>query len=533
MNGLLLAIAACSLAEVSPSDMRFLSTDAVAMRDGVLMCRIGTGETGQPWPDRVMVDLIMDDGRSPELVGHIGWIEPMPDSSVPSWGSDRRTVWIRSVEPDDRFNTDGSKLSTFGPCLLVELPADGSGTLRLGRSNLQLRWVDLPEGMPAMRVGDEVKDGILDATVAPDLPALHNPLDWWRWELVAERRGLEPPPLPFDSTIQRLAARQVSGLWRVAMQRLAQTSRGVAARCRDLLTQNCMDGDIRIAAWITSPSSIENLLRLLMDDSINDDEIVKAALSWADDQISQFTWVEQPFGPDIRLQLANPDQQPVLAEFIWSNTNDVPIGLRLDPRRVTSTRVQRQGVTAADPYSRMDILNVIVRQHVLRLAFGDDVMPMIPPGPLLGPFIPSMTLAESRSQTIPQADSDRATWLQTRRRNGQWEIYIECMGMPDLEQDKAIKSLPENMKAPSDMIGIEAVTLFLARSDRGSSWPQNSISITPHAGWRQYQSTSSKQPLVDVRRQDDRWLATIILPDSWLPSKGHSLKTGRHANTCR
>ncbi|MEE2907387.1 MAG: hypothetical protein VX527_06090 [Planctomycetota bacterium] len=501
--------------------MRFVAPEAIALRGGVLMTRLDTDRINQPWPDRVMVELVLEDGEERELVGHIGWIEPMPAQTPRSWGSDDRTVWIRPITPSDRLEPDNPQHAISGPRLLVTLPNDGSGTLHLGRSRLPLRWMDLPESMPAIRVGDRVREGVLEAVNAPDLPAAHNPLDWWRWELIAERRGLEPPPPNFESTVQRLAARQVSGLWRIAMERLTRESRGVAARCRDLLTETCQDGDVTIAAWITGSASLESLLHLLLDPKSTDEERVQSALSWADERISQIAWINQPFGPDVGMTLANPDQRQVLAEFIWSTGNDVPIGVRLPPKQVTRTRIQRQKIAMSDPFSRMDILNVIVRKHVQRFTLGDHVIPLVPPGTVLGPFIPSLTLADVRSQTLPEARTDRTTWLQVRRRDGHWEIYIECLLNPGPET--ADKTLPKQFTKPSDMIGIEAVTLLLSRSGAKTNWPLQRIAVSPHDGWRRYRSEEPDRPNVGIRTQPDRWLATVMLPDSWIPKNGDSL----------
>ena len=307
----------------------------------------------------------------------------------------------------------------------------------------------------------------------------------------------------------------------MALERLARESRGVAARCRDLLTETCRDGDVTIAAWITGAASLENLIRLLLDPGINDEDRGKAALAWADERITQIAWIDQPFGPSVGMKLANPDQQQVLAEFIWSSDDDVPIGVRLEPGKVTKTSIQRLNNSMTDSFSRMDILNIIVRKHVKRFTFGDPVMPLKPPGAVLGPFSPPLTLADARSQSAPVAIPDRATWLQVRRRAGKWEIYVECL-RPS-ETDDAGGSLPKQLKATRDMIGIEAVTLLLGRSGPDESWPTQRIALSPHDGWRRYRSDEPDRPIISMRNQPDRWLATIVLPDSWMPDDGGSL----------
>ena len=516
MTGIVLVLLSSLLGDVRPRDMVVPPGDPLAARGGVLVTRLSSTGAAGPWPDHVVVRLVPDTGPEQELVGHIGWVEPMPRNANRSWGADNLALHVRPVRPSDRLGERAPGNSPTGPRLLVSLPADASGILELGQTTITPQWVDLPESMPALRVGDDSRAGVLEAVNGPDRPAAHNPLDWWRWELIAERRGLEPPPPEFDSIVERLAARNVTGTWRLGMSRLAQASRGVAARCRDLLTATCRDDDTTVAAWVTNNVAIDRLLRVLLDPRLDDDGLAEAALAWADEQVLQFAWVEQPYGPEIRLSLANPEPRPVLAELVWTSGDDVPLGLRLPPDSAGTTSMTRPGASLARSRSRMDILNVVVRNQVLRVPFGDSYVSVTPPGPILGPFKPSLTLADARALTMPEVAPDQQCWMQLRRRDGHWELYLECLYTPVEEPTP----LPTEIQALDDLVGIEAVTILLG--DATATWPNQTIAMSPHDGWRRYRGDQDR-PAIQLRRQADRWLATVTIPDAWIPADGEPL----------
>ena len=524
MITLSLLMLATSLGEVGAEDMQVRSRMLLAPRGGVLMARLSTELASSAWPDQVMLQLVEDSGNTVELVGHIAWMEIGTPPGRASWTADRMGLQIRPVEPEDRFDPQQMRNVVEGPRLLVALPDDASGALVLGESTLNLQWIDAPKSMPPIRVGGGSREGVLTAVPMLDRPDPDNPLDWWRWELLAERRGMEPPPPDFESIVARLAARHVTGLWRLAMTRLHDASRGVAARCRDLLTGTCMADGNSIAAWITEANRIDELLRSLLDFNLDDDARIEAALSWADSQISQFVWTNQSFGPVVQISIANPDPRKVLAEFIWMNGDDVPLGVSLAADDVTTNNLRRHAAAVARSGYRMDILNLVIENQVQRIPFGDAVALVKPPGPVLGPFKPALSLADVRAGNSSESAIENQSWIQIRRHDGKWELYVECLREPSAAgttHDQ--KPLPEKIDSLDELLGIEAMAIQIGHSAPDQIWPTQCVVISPHDGWRRYTGNTPEIPEINVRVQEDRWLATMSLPDSWLPANGDEL----------
>ena len=82
--------------------------------------------------------------------------------------SSRRS--IRAILPGD----DSSKIQSadvLGPCLLVQLPLDASGDLKLGKQSLQPQWRDVP-GVESLQLGDAQRE---PGTERPALPLMPGP----------------------------------------------------------------------------------------------------------------------------------------------------------------------------------------------------------------------------------------------------------------------------------------------------------------------------------------------------------------------
>ena len=523
MIALLLATTAVSLGSIRSSDLQVPGNPVLlAPRGGVMMVPIERISTNDGWTEEIPVSLILESGRKQSLIGHVAWMEPIPYESGANWSRPQSAMKIRAIQSDDLEDPRERMRTGVGAQLLIQLPEDGSGSIRIGNRMIPLQWMDLPESMPSISVGGTQRSGMLEAVAAYDRPSTTNAMEWWRWELLAERLAMEPPVLNFDSVVENLAARHVTAMWRIALNRLNNASRGVAAKCRDLLTETCMDGDVSIAAWITNPSSINNLIQILLSTALDDEALSNAALGWADEQISQFTWIQQPYGPQVNVQIANPGHKKVLTEVIWSTGDDVPLGVLLKPFDVTGINVERTPSTMEAPFSRMDILNIVLKDHVQKFSLGDDVLRAKPPGPILGPFAPALSLGSARTREVPEASPDRVSWMQLRRIRDSWELYIECL-TPEIEK-LSDQAFPEKLGSLDQMRGIEAVTILMGTNGSSQIWPAHCIVISPKNGWRSYLDSGSGTPEIDIRIQDDRWLANMRIPASWLPTGQGLLK---------
>ncbi len=477
------------------------------------------------WPIDIPV-MLDDDGERTPLTGRLGWIETSIRSGNPRWSVGDRIRTIRPPLPTD----DTAKLETRGtadgPYLLVELPDDGTGDLILGRQRVALRWMELPEAFPILQLGRaQAPRHELSMNASPARPQPDNAFAWWRWTLLANRLDMKPPPPPDASDVQRMLSEHLAQLWRIGFDRLARRSRGVASQCRDLLTCTCRDGRDEFAAWISDITSINELLGILLD-ADDEEALVDLALAWADRQIPMVVWIEQAFGEEIVVAIGNPHRTPELAQVIWRNQNSVPTGASLAPgvvTRVTLPRASQSLITKFYPEidaQELQHLNVVVRNHVMSLAFGPKEIKAEPPGPLLGPFQPPVTMNSSRNQTPPVESPRRSTWCQIRQLSDRWELFIECRRP---ESGTGSRRLSSFMRSLDQLRGIEAVTVLIGppRHERAPS--RYGICI-PEVGEPQIIiGPNDDAPEVHVRSYEDRWLARFVLPYHWLPDGSDSM----------
>ena len=516
-----------TLAAIEVDDIVMLDPEPLAPRGGILMVKVtSTGDT-TGWPTEVDITLA-GPGESVDLVGQLAWIEQGAQPISRNWSWNGSNLVARPIMTGDDLARIAPGDPVTGAYLLVELPTDAAGRLELGSSSTTPRWLELPDELPVFsisqrRVTPDVQMKFVDA---PNRPVAGDPFTWWRWTLLADRLGMQPPPPPFSSRIEELVARHVEQLWRIGFARLARQSRGVASRCRDLLTDTSHDGTLEFAIWVTEHGAITQLLRVLLDPE-HEEQIDEHALAWADYQVTEIVWVEQAYGEDIDLAIATPGGGARLVELIWHDRGDTPIGIRLEPGKTRRVVVDRPPLDIiSNYYPEIDMndiasLNIVIRNHVLTLPFGPGTIPVKPPGALLGPFHASLTLAGGRSPAPIAVPDDRITYAQLRRFKDRWELFLEC-----LRPDEAARALPLTGRIQSldALRGTEAVTIMVG-PPADSRVPARHILCIPEqddpiiiAGPR------DKLPEVHVRSYADRWLARFVFPEGWLPSGDERLE---------
>ena len=510
---------------VKPRDIVLLDAEPFGPRGGVLMVKLASTGATAGWPSTVPV-VLNEHGTERELQGTLAWLSPAPAPHSRPWSWDGADMTVRPVNPNDDIAQVPRTDMVSGVYMLLELPMDASGVLLVGGRTYTPRWLHLPDALPNFSVGSTRRPTErLQAINAPNRPVAHSPFTWWRWVLLANRLGALPPQAPAGNDAERLVAEHIAQLWTIGFSRLAGHSRGVAARCRDLLTETCRDGDVEFATWIARPRSVLNLLGILMA-SDTSDILVDSALAWADRHIPEVVWVEQGFGTQVQLAIANPDPRPRLVEFLWSGRESVALGDELAPNEVTRITLDRPqdhlvstlypGLVDGDVSS----LNLMIRNNVLTLPFGPGTVPVRPPGALLGPFRSTMTLNELRSQLPDQVPVARSTYAQLRRMNGRWELFLECFRPTTRTRTQPVSDL---IRSLNELRGTEAVSILIGQSDNDRV-PARHIMCIPER----------QQPVVLVGPRDeppevhresyaDRWLVRFVIPDHWIPDDGSSL----------
>ncbi len=185
-------------------------------------------------PDAAVVRLA--DGR--ELDGLVAVLAP---PTVTDLRDLRRTAWPAA------WTRGRTRLSVLAPSvarglgrpgpavLLVRTPADAGGAIEVAGRRIPVTWAD-----PAAAYAGVALPGAdrprLALEARPDRPDPEDPLDWWRWVLLADELDRRPPPLPPGDERSRRVAEQRADHWRLALGRLGARHPGVASTLRDALT---------------------------------------------------------------------------------------------------------------------------------------------------------------------------------------------------------------------------------------------------------------------------------------------------------
>jgi hypothetical protein len=471
-------------------------TEPIAVRGGVLMVPLEARRGGDGWPRTLELTPV---GGDP-IAGVVAWVHPATPSLSRRWTDDPRGLAVRTIEPAD----DTSVAGTGSPYLLARLPREGGGPLRLREQTLHPRWRD--------RIGSA--PGTLEPAAAPDRPDPDSPFEYWRWVLLAERMGLEPPSSHAYGTVAHLLAEHYAELWRLGLARLHTINPDVSARCRDLLTEICIDGQQPFAAWVIDPVSVSGLLAILLNFERPDREVARAAREWVDLQDVIVMRVAPPEPGLVAVAIANPLGEPISVRFRWLGSKRIAAAAAVEPGKLTRAYVR---VPPAGPRpGRADLSRRAAEVQVLvmdaagrerRLTFRVGDLSARPPGFVFTPLRPPLTLAEAQAGWRRALPASRSTTAQLRKLNRRWELFIECQRPERSEPSRDLATV----LGVDDTRGIEAVTVLL-----GGEWSGVGVSV-PETGWHHI-IQGDHDGTLEVHRRSylDRWFCRIVIPDLWL-----------------
>lgn len=456
---------------VSAADYRSLDPAPVAVEGGVLVFPIGVEGDAPPdpesWPSEIPV--VLDDGR--ELPARIDWLVRSPEVRSGSWtvSGEPFTIVDRTREPDAL------------PMLQVQLPRGYRGDVGLSGGTVSPRWLRPPS--PVRR---SVQAAAVDSADA--LPDPEHPLEWFRWVLLAERIGDRPPPPPGDAGGQ-LAARHLAEVWRSAIARIERASPGVAEELRQRLTATCtlVDGSgtpREVAAWVADPQDLRTLLSIAIDAERDDAAAMQGVLSWLRREPQVMLWPEEVRGEEVVFTAANPEPSEVVLRCRWLEGDPVPLAVVVPPRtvqRVVLQRPVREGVS-----SDGGVLFVEHGVHRRRLEFGERPAAIRPPGTSVGRFQRPLSLADVQSGRSASPPPSRGGAAELRRRQGRWELFIECFRPEGARRDEVAIRLGE------------------------ASRPVARLTI-PETG-----AVASGEAEVHRASHADRWRCRVVLPEAWL-----------------
>ncbi|HMN96599.1 MAG TPA: hypothetical protein PKC43_01805 [Phycisphaerales bacterium] len=414
------------------------------LRGGVLVLPLVAERPGGEWPGDV--ELRFEGGRS--ITARTAWIHRAPPRAVRRWTDEPRGLAIRPIAPSDGT---AESLERGAPFAVVRFDPETVGDFHVVDPRVGAVPDSGPGAIPVRPIWYD--RALLDADQVPDesvpeLPRVadfarpdpDSPFDYWRWVLLAQRHDLRPPPPPGDE-LERLVALHGAELWRIGLARLAAQSAGVAASCREALTNTCMDGAREIAAWVTDPLETEELLATLLDTGRRNLAMMERALAWAESREPFALWIERCHGTVVQLAVANPSVRELAVRTAWIGPTSLSLVRTVPPLTVGHLAVHRPALpgeraTLAPPRARSEPRELPTALQVESLGarrtlqVPPAVEVAVPPGFPLPTFRPPLRLGEARSGVQQDAPRDRTTAGVLRRVNRRWELFVECARAP-------------------------------------------------------------------------------------------------------
>lgn len=477
----------------------------LAPRGGVLMVQLVTESNGDNWPSEL--DVTFEDETIRNCV--VGWIEK--NQNTTAWTSN--PLIVRPVTQSDNTLHVHPKDVTTGPVLLIELPENGNGNLSFGGTTLSPRWIDLPSSLPNLDIMPNVANIKLLPETKDDLPEW-NALEYWRWTLLASKRNNVPPPPPNSSEVETLAALQGAYLWRIGFDRLARSSRAVAATCIDLLTNTVFDGDHEYACWVVHPHSLQILLSTLLDTSTSSRQLATRALRWAEDQKMYIQWLERVYGDKVTLSLANPTFMPVVASVRWQDKTDIPIAVEIPASETLRVEIARPPVIdhsvfgPVSPESQLQWMTLSIGEQSQSFPIVAPVVVALPPSVQFNVLHPLWNLQSAQQGKPAPISAEVSTRVQLRKVFGVWELFIHCNGISDHS------ALSNSITSVNQLRGVEAVSVIHPETD-------SLVIITP--------TTQQIVSGIKLHRSisDNGWEIRVELPTTWVKDDQLSFSIAR------
>lgn len=495
--GLLVLIPSLALGQFRPLD-----ADPVAVPGGVLAVSM-VSQGGPPWPDTLPVRI--GDAAEP-ITGLLAWIGPQQPAVSRHWTMADEGLDVRpaSRAPDFPAERDAGVL-----VLLAVMPREPVEELRIEGVRVRPRWlpITMPEpdrGLPPMP---------RSAPPALDQPDPIAPSEWFRWWLLADAARARPPE-PVGDAVTRLLAMQRAQLWQAGLERVERASPGVAAALRDRLTASCRDPRQvtggSVAAWIARADDLATLLSLLLDGGRSDAQVMEAALTWLRAAPPLTMWMSGDDGRSVRISALNPGGEEVIASLRWAESpHTPPLPLRVPARGSGQQTMERPAELLPDLRTGLaapvdGTLLVSSGDWTLRLPIPRSMPAAQPPGFAMGVLLPSLRLADAQRLRIEPPPSAWRTTASMRRRDGAWEVFVECL-----------------RPATSDLDELEVLV------GQGDGPP---VRVLVHEiGEARIEGAEADALQVRRGRFADRWRCVIRMPDGWPKAAdptGHWMRLG-------
>ena len=188
----------------SVNGIRSTISNPIVVRGGVLLLPLTARKHGNNWPSSLKV--VLSDAR--KLDGQIIWIHRDTSDSFRHWTVDPRGVEVREIKESDDSSLPTSSGAAF---LVVRVPIDADGQLNLGNQRLRPQWYDLPTLINSLGEVNSRAES-LSLVKSPDLPDPSSPFEYFRWVLLAQRRGVHPPNPESMGKVKAMVAQHYADL---------------------------------------------------------------------------------------------------------------------------------------------------------------------------------------------------------------------------------------------------------------------------------------------------------------------------------
>lgn len=497
--------------------VRAVNVAPLAERGGALLLSLTADQHGTRWPRTLR--LLLDDGRAVEA--RVIWVERRDAPERVRWTADPRRMTVRDVRPDD----DSSRVtpgSLEGPYLVARMPADVTGSFRLAGQTISPRWVTSPTD----RTRPDPALPTLPAGPAPDLPDPHSPFEYWRWTLLADQMGVNPP-VPGFTEAERIVADYYAALWTWALERLKRDDPALYLDCVAVLTRVARDRDKAFAAWEANPARLSELLGFLVDTRGDAARRLERIRVWLDQCQPLLFWIEAECPDHVQLAIINTTRREIVPRFVWIHTQDIPSAVPVEPGVLVHARIDRVSAPSAPlvvPGPRRTETHVLLvdyEQRQYRLDFPPPTIPAMPPAVALPPFNPPWTLGGLQTGQVLPMPADRRTNAQLRRLDGRWELFFECR-RPEAAAPARVATAAtlSTFRSYDEVRHLETVTVLIGAEGTDDE-PVVALTVPETGEPRLFNGHDDGSLRVHRRSYVDRWYGRIVLPDSWLlPTHG-------------
>lgn len=471
-----MAITGEALAEIEVAAL-----PSVAVRGGDLVVPLVSTDGRDDWPRSLPVTV---DGVA--TTATVAWIVPR-SVTEPGWTAPASPV---SVVVGDRTGTPPSMGSAVA---VFTVPRDADGEVEI----LDVRWS--PDWLPYEAMFEPALPEVASRGMDAD-PPLDDPMEWFRWMILAWIEGGRPPAPVLGSgdeaELGRRVAISIASEWRAGLERVASSSPGVARELAERLVATVTDerrprGERLVAAWPTAARELASLRSILLDPDRTPIQCARAGLAWFEARPPFIAWATATAGDAVTIEFANPTQGELVVLASWGDVTIPPQAVVLPPRSLVEHVIDRPALDEGAQPLR-ETLDLVVDRRGRRMVFEQRDVPVRPPGGSFGSISLSLRLAAANGEFVEVPPPPFGTGVILRRRGRGWQVFVEAMTVEDSTGDRI-----HLVFGPADASE--------ARLEVGSD---GEFKVTTGLG---------QDGLgVRVRRYGDRWRAEIDVPESWL-----------------